>query len=69
MKWEDFERKRVYTELYGHLSILIQWEGGQLQIPYLELMLGPKKRLQEIIRLAVKCGGWKLINHETGEQL
>lgn len=68
-RWFEWDRKRSYTKLYGHLSVLIKWDGGQLQIPYVELMLCSKKRLQEILRLAAKCGGWKLINHETGEQL
>lgn len=67
--WLEYDRRRAYEELYGHMSILIQWEGGQLQIPYVELMTCSKKRLAEITRLAAKCGGWKLIDHTKGENL
>lgn len=67
--WVDFDRLCAYEKLYGHMSILIQWGGGQLQIPYAELMLCSKKRLEEITRLASKCGGWKLVDHTKGENL
>lgn len=67
--WLEWDRRRAYEKLYGHLSILIQWECGQLQIPYVELMLCSKKRLEQITRLAAKHGGWKLINHTKGENL
>ena len=61
--WLEEDRRRSYNELYGHLSIVMESGSTRIQIPYVELLTCSKKRLAEITKLAVKYGGWKLIDH------
>lgn len=65
----DQERKIEYNHLYGHFSIVIEWETGRIQMPYVELLMCSKKKLAKLTRLAAKCGGWKLIDTQKENNL
>lgn len=63
MRYLEYDRKVAYNNLYGSLSVVIEWDTGRMQIPYVDLLLCSKKELSRIVKFAAQHGGWKIINH------